>query len=578
MVDSELRESVLVVDCGSVTTRALLLDVVSGQYRFVARGEAATTGEPPWSDVTVGLLRAIGEIERITGRQIVGEHGQLIVPAKGQAAGVDLLVTTTSAAPALRTVLVGLTEDISMASIRKVALSGYTTIVDTVSLADTRTDEERIEQLANLSPDLFLIAGGTDGGASDRLLQLVQNIALVPSLAENRPDAPRVIYAGNGKLRPAIAEIFQGARLRAADNVRPQVDAEYLDSAQAELAALYEETKLFELPGAEALHNLADGGLIPTARAFGWTIQYLGEVLGRSGNIVGVDIGSASVAMGSIIRGRYQLAVRSDLGIGHHLPRLLEERQPEQIMRWLPEEVGRDKVADFVINKSLTPGTVPMANQGLYLELAMARELIRATLPAAFPDRFKNGSGSLPTLEMIFGSGAVLTNTPRPGQAALVLLDALQPTGLCTLALDSHGMAPSLGAVAAVMPEAAVQIIESGAFRELGNVVAPAGRAEPGEVVLNLKMIYENSSELEVEVEFGSLEVLPLAPGHQAELQLRPLKRFDVGAGPGRGYKRKIYGGMVGVIIDARGRPLVLPADDGERRAKMQQWLWDMGG
>jgi hypothetical protein len=475
-------------------------------------------------------------------------------------------------------VLIGLTEDISLASIRKVALSDYATIVDTISLADTRTDETRIEQLTRLDPDLFLIAGGTDGGAKDRLLHLVENIALLPSLVEDRPDAPKVIYAGNGQLRPTVAELLHGTQLRAADNVRPQVDTECLDSARAELAALFQETKLFELRGAEDIHLMADGGLVPTAKAFGWTIQYLGEVLGSSGNIVGVDVGSASVTVGSMINGRFQLAVRSDLGIGHHLPRLLQERQLSQVMRWLPEEMARDRVADLAINKSLNPTTVPMTTQDLYLELAFARELIRTTLPAAFPARFRDGTGLLPSLEMVFASGAVLTNAPRPGQAALVLLDALQPVGLCTLALDSHGMAPSLGAVAAVLPEAAVQIIESGAFRELGNVVAPVGRAEPGEIVLQLKIIYENGGELEVEVEYGSLEVLPLPAGQQAELQLRPLKRFDVGVGPGRSYKRKIYGGVVGLIVDARGRPLVLPTEDGERRAKMQQWLWDMGG
>jgi hypothetical protein len=578
MTDNELRESILVADIGSVTTRVLLLDVVNGQYRFVARGEAATTSEPPWSDVTTGLLHAIADIERITGRQMVAEQGQLIVPSRGQAAGVDLFVATASAAPALKTVLVGLTDEISLASAHRVARSSYTTIVDTIGLADTRTDEERISQLTATKPDLFLIAGGTDGGARDRLLQLVEGIALLPSLVENRPDGPRVIYAGNAQLRSSIAETLQGAPLRAADNVRPQVDVEYLDSARAELVALYEETKLFELPGADDLHHLADGGLVPTAKAFGWTIQYLGEVLGSSGNIVGVDVGSSSLTVGSVIDGRFELTVRSDLGIGHHLPQLLRERQTGHILRWLPEEMERDRLTDFVVNKSLTPATVPMTDAELTLELALARELIRTMLPSAFPARFKNGGGLLPSLEMIFGSGAVLTHAPRPGLAALTLLDALQPVGLCTLALDAHGMAPSLGAVAAVLPEAAVQIIESGAFHELGNVVAPAGRAEPGEIILNLKIVYETGGELEVEVEFGSLEVLPLPPGQRAELQLRPLKRFDVGAGPGRSYKRKIYGGVVGLIVDARGRPLLLPENAGERRAKMQQWLWDMGG
>jgi hypothetical protein len=122
-----------------------------------------------------------------------------------------------------------------------------------------------------------------------------------------------------------------------------------------------------------------------------------------------------------------------------------------------------------------------------------------------------------------------------------------------------------------------VQILEYGAFQELGSVVAPVGQANSGDIILQLTMSYDNGSELEVEVEYDSLEVLPLPMGQQAELTLKPLKRFDVGAGPGRRYRRKVSGGVVGLIVDARGRPLRLPTSPDERRAKMQQWLWDMG-
>jgi hypothetical protein len=213
------------------------------------------------------------------------------------------------------------------------------------------------------------------------------------------------------------------------------------------------------------------------------------------------------------------------------------------------------------------------------LELALARELMRVMLPTAFPSRL-DGTGVrlLPPMEMILASGAVLANAPRPGQAALVLLDALQPVGICSLTLDTQGLAPSLGTVARIQPAATVQVIEAGAFRELGTVVIPTGQADVGEVILHLKMVYESGSELEVEVEYGSLEVLPLPAGQTAELQLRPLKRFDVGAGPGRSWRRRVYGGSVGLIIDARGRPLRIPVDPVERENKIQQWLWDMGG
>ncbi len=567
----------MVADCGSATTRVALLDLVEGRYRFIANGQAPSTGAHPLSDITVGMINAVADVEAATGREIVGEQGQLLIPSQGGTRGVDRFVATTSAAQPLRTVLVGLADQLSLASARRVALSTYTTIEEEFSPADGRSDSERVQELVALEPDVFLIAGGTSGGAATNVIHLVETVSLAISLQDKGSDPPTVIYAGNPVLRPMVAEILGGVGLRAVENVRPDVDAEYLDSAQAELDLLYEKGKLGALPGAEQLRNLANGALIPTAKAFGWSVQYLGAILGN--NVVGVDVGSASVTMGAVLNGISHLAVRSDLGIGHNLPKLLEQVDSQQVMRWLPHEMADSDLKDFVANKALFPQTVPVTSEELHLELALARELIRSTLPVAFPSHFDaTPTGTLPPVEMILLGGTLLGSVPRPGQAALALLDALQPVGLCMLALDTHGLAPALGAVAGVVPLAAVQVIESGAFRELGGVVAPVGQAKPGEQILRLKMIRENGSELETEVEAGSLKVLPLQPGHRAELQLRPLKRFDVGEGPGRSCRRSVFGGAVGLIVDARGRPLRLPTDPAERRAKTRQWLWDVGG
>jgi len=582
MTDTQLRESILVADCGSITTRVMLLDVVGGQYRFIAGGQAPSTGEPPWSDVTVGLLHAIAKVEAITDRQIVSEKGRLLIPAREGVSGVDLFVATTSAAPALKTALIGLMDDVSLASARRVALSTYATIVDVIGLADGRTEGRQIQQLVALEPDVFLLTGGTDGGATESITRLAEMVSIVISLLGKELRPPTVVYAGNSELRPVVAKILSGAQLRAAENVRPQVDVEYLDSAQAELSAVFEEHRLFALSGAEELSNLADKALVPTAKAFGWTVQYLGEALGPKSNVIGVDVGSASVTMGAAINGRAQLTVRSDLGIGHHLPQLLEQVSLRQVLRWLPYEMAESDLRDFVANKALFPHTIPMTLDDLHLELALARELIRVMLLAAFPERFSGAgvgtAGVVPPVEMILASGAVLANAPRPGQAALVLLDALQPVGLCSLTLDTQGLAAGLGAIANLQPVAAVQVIESGAFLELGSVVVPVGQANSGDVILHLTMVYDNGSELEVEVEYGSLEVLPLPAGQGAELQLRPLRRFDVGVGPGRSCRRRVHGGAVGLVVDARGRPIRLPADSTERQTRIQQWLWDMGG
>jgi hypothetical protein len=61
-------------------------------------------------------------------------------------------------------------------------------------------------------------------------------------------------------------------------------------------------------------------------------------------------------------------------------------------------------------------------------------------------------------------------------------------------------------------------------------------------------------------------------------LDLRPRRNIDVGrGGPGRGGTAEVHGGLVGVVIDARGRPLALPSDAQKRHERIQQWLWDMG-
>jgi hypothetical protein len=150
--------------------------------------------------------------------------------------------------------------------------------------------------------------------------------------------------------------------------------------------------------------------------------------------------------------------------------------------------------------------------------------------------------------------------------------------GVSQIATDATGIAASLGAVAGAQPLAAVEVVEHDAFLNLGTVVAPLGTAQPREVALRVKVCYSDGREVEHEVSYGSIDVVPLDSGERARLELHPTRRFDMGVGePGLGVTAEAEGGVLGLVIDARGRPLNLPSDEADRRRSIQEWLTSIG-
>ena len=163
---------------------------------------------------------------------------------------------------------------------------------------------------------------------------------------------------------------------------------------------------------------------------------------------------------------------------------------------------------------------------------------------------------------------------------ALILLDALQPRGVTSLVLDRTMLISQLGAVATVAPIAAVQVNENDAVtHRLGTCVVPFGVMPPGEMAVRVGIEYINGRQVAVDVMSGTIEVIPLRTNEQALLSLFPAPTVDVGLGPGERARaaEEIDGGLVGLIIDARGRPLELPANDKERQARLLQWMQAIG-
>ncbi len=579
--------SILALDIGSVTTQAVLVARVEGTYRFVARAQSPTTVEAPWADVAVGARHAIEQLMAIIDRSLLDGSGDVIVPEREDGSGVDLCVITTSAAQPLRIILAGLVNELSVESLRRAAAGTYAQVEDVIAVLGTERldDNARAKRILGARPDAVCIAGGSEGGAAGPVLSLVESVSLGASLIE--PDArPTLVYAGNSKLRPRVKELAgnEVPLVIVEGNVRPSLMVEDPGPLQSELEALHASNKMASIHGLGTCAAWSRLPVLPTARAFGHVVQYLSMTGDMKRGALGVDVGAANTLLAAAFKGEIQVTVRSDAGSAFGGPRFLREAGAANVARWLPFDVSAEELEAFFINKELHPLTIPPDGRELLIEQALTREAIRSVAKLARPGWARltgqPHSTFTPMLEQIIGAGAVLTQAPRPGQAALMLLDAIEPIGVTTLLLDEYGLMPALGAVAVVHPLSTVQTIENNGLSLLGTAVVPVGHAHLGEIVLGVKISYEIGGDLEVEVAAGTLEVLPLPAGHKATLQLQPRRGIDIGYGPGRGGRPiQVEGSTLGLIVDARGRPLVsyLPSDPEQRRDRIQQWLWDMG-
>ncbi|MFA0776750.1 MAG: hypothetical protein PVTTEEND_000464, partial [Candidatus Fervidibacter sp.] len=170
MTVTEVRR-ILATDCGSTTTKAILIERTEEGYRLIARGEAPTTVEAPFDDVTIGVLNAMRELEEVTGRTLLTDNKVLLrsslVPRPSSLdndAGADLYVSTSSAGGGLQMMVMGVVKTMTAESAQRAALGAGAIVMDVIAIDDGRKDYERIQRIRSLRPDMVLLAGGTDGG------------------------------------------------------------------------------------------------------------------------------------------------------------------------------------------------------------------------------------------------------------------------------------------------------------------------------------------------------------------------------------------------------------------------------
>lgn len=583
---------ILATDCGSTTTKAILIERQGDEYRLVTRGEAPTTVEAPFEDVTVGVLNAIAEVEELSGRKLL-DNGRIIRPAKGNV-GTDYYLSTSSAGGGLQIVVVGLVRRITAESAERAALGAGAIVMDVLALDDNRRPHQRIERLRQLRPDMVLISGGVDGGEQRRVVEMAEIIAAAnPEARLGAKYKLPVIYAGNIDNREAIEKVLGPVTaLSQVDNLRPTPEAENLNPTRGEIQDLFLHHVMAQAPGYSKLVPWTDADIMPTPAAVGNIMQTIAAAEGI--NILGVDIGGATTDVFSVFGGRFNRTVSANLGMSYSISEVFAEAGIDNLTRWLTEEADADTLSESVRNKMIRPTTIPQQIEGLKVEQAVAREALRLAfeqhrmlatglkgvqrerdISEAFSTEVTGETLiDMMNLDLIVGSGGVLSHTPRRAQAALMMIDAFLPEGITRLAVDSIFMMPQLGVLAGVLPEAAKQVFEKDCLIPLGVCVAPVGigkAAKAGSSCLKLTLdAGEHSGQIEVVC--GELGVLPLPEGAEGMLTIEAGRGFDLGQGRGRSATVPVKGGVVGVIGDARGRPIAWAATAAARREQVRRW------
>jgi uncharacterized protein (TIGR01319 family) len=589
----ESLQTVLATDCGSTTTKALLFEKTEKGWRQTYRGEAPTTVEKPVADVTVGARNAFVEIQELSGRQILDGSGNPETPfvertSETPESGIDLYLSTSSAGGGLQMLVSGVVRQMTTESAERAALGAGAIVLDAISVDDGREDYEKIERIRHLRPDIVLVTGGVDGGAENHVIEMAE-ILLAAAPRPRFGDTLRlpVIYAGNRDAADEVKEILDPiAQVSLVENVRPTLDFENLGPAREAIHEFFLTHVMSHSPGYDRLLSWTPVPVMPTPAAVGNMIS--GYAKKHNIQVLCADIGGATTDVFSVFFDHegepiFNRTVSANLGMSYSIANVLVEAGVEKISRWLHFDLSDSEIRDRLRNKMIRPTSIPQTREDLTLEQAVCREALRLSLAhhrslavglsgvtrqRGIAEIFSQAGGryelvNLRELDLVVGSGGVLSHAPHRLQAALMMLEGFGLEGVTELAVDSIFMMPHLGVFASVHELAADEIFLNDCIVRIAHAVVPVyplrRKGALAKVLFNGKPVGE--------VRVGEVSRVECEPGESGTLRVEPLhSSVAVTSRPGAAYEREITTGEFGFLFDGRNRPVQLSPVPLERR------------
>lgn len=240
------------------------------------------------------------------------------------------------------------------------------------------------------------------------------------------------------------------------------------------------------------------------------------------------------------------ISFRQKLGVANY--------KTENLLKWLPFKITLSEVQNYLDNQKIYSNLLPIFPRDLYLEKALAREKL-ATLLEDIP---KPGGDSSLVL-----SGGIFCACPFVAQSLNLFLDCFsQINDSVEVFLDPKNILSCLSVLKSTEPEIFEQIPLAWKPFSLGSVFhLPEG----GALTIDLGL----KEPLEVKILPESLVVFPLGEKEEARITLTSGKKNEESF--------KVIGGRLGLVVDSRRHPLVLPSDSARRMSLLKIWEEQLG-
>ncbi len=588
MINKEHIKVILATDCGSTTTKAIMIELVDNEYRLTYRGEAPTTVEAPFEDVTRGVLNAIIELEELSNRKILNHEKMIYPSSKDQ--GIDVYISTSSAGGGLQMMVSGVVKSMTGESAQRAALGAGAIVMDILASNDKRMYHEKVKRIRELRPDMVLLSGGVDGVTVTHVVELAEIIKTAnPKPRLGMDFKLPIIYAGNNKAQPKIKETLKDSvDLIVAPNIRPTLEKENLKPSRDKIHDLFMEHVMAQAPGYNKLMDWTDHPIMPTPGAVGEIIKKISEV--EQISVVGVDIGGATTDVFSVFDGEFNRTVSANLGMSYSICNVLAESGVDNVARWVPFNIDSYELTNSIANKMIRPTTIPQSLNDLKIEQALAREALRLsfiqhkefavslkgiqqerTISDTFDQKISGETiVDMKNLDLIVGSGGVLSHAPRRSQAMRMLIDSFLPEGITQIAVDSIFMMPQLGVLSTFHEKAALEVFNKDCLIRLGTCVSPIKNKYKSKLLFKYKVKIDGEI-LSGEISSGEMKLIPAGLGkHYCKIEV--FDNIDIGKGQGVNFEGDIDGGEVGIIFDGRGREINFKNNREKRMNQIIDW------
>lgn len=386
----------LLLDVGSTFTKAVAVDVADRALLHTAASRTTVD-----TDVREGVRSAANTITEGTGYDLDE---------------FDAVHGSSSAAGGLRLVAVGLVPDLTARAANYAAASAGAKVVDVFSYGLSR---DEVDAIRAADPDVVLLAGGTDGGNEDVLLENAG------AIANAGIDCP-VVVAGNKSAADEAADRLRAgglADVRIADNVMPRIDELRIDPARETIREVFMDS-ITEAKGIAPAEELVDGGFVPTPAAVLDGVSLLGETWAGDRDLLVVEVGGATTDIYSVAKGdptRTEVrqrgldepyakrTVEGDLGVRWSAPAVVEAARERQLDLEERFDLTPDDLEGPATKRHEAPETLPNSERDVRIDAALAHVAV-----AAATDRH---AGELdhrmtPDGEVTFQEGKDLTEVP----------------------------------------------------------------------------------------------------------------------------------------------------------------------